>query len=125
MQIKVQNNSLVVISSISIADYSQAKQYTPDALRIKDDKGNDLYTISTGDASIKKFGATFNAVVDNRLAITTPLPMGATAEEASDIIQHHYALGLASLAKYEDTIGIQIESALEPVLAVMNSVTFE
>jgi len=125
MRIKYQNNAMVVVSGITAVDFATAKQFAPQSLQVKDDKGNTVFAVSDGSAQIKPFATQFNAVVDGNMAVTVPFNMGVAGEEAKETIKTQYAVGLAALAAHEDTIVAQIGAAVAPVTAVMESIEME
>lgn len=127
MQIKIQNNSLVVTTNIEVAKVREAKKFTPEALTVKDEKGNAVYKVAiiSLEGDLKEFGATFNSVINNKLAFVKVFPFGVTEEEAKELVADVLGKGLAALAKYESVIVAQINEALAPIQAVMESIQVE
>lgn len=125
MKITYVNNAMVVKTDLAAEKYAAAKQYAPHALKVKDEKGNDLFVVAEGSAQLKAIGAQFNAVIDGKMAITIPMTMGLAGEEAKQAIKDTYALGLAALATHEATIVANVNAALEPINAVVDSIEIE
>lgn len=125
MEIKVQNNSLVVTTAIKASEFSEAAAYVPQALSVYDDKGAQVYRVNSGSFALKTFGATFNAVIDGKMALTYPLPMGIQENDAKELIKTQWALELAALAKHEPVLITQITEQLRPIRATMNEIKFE
>ena len=77
-KIIIAGNVFVVTSSHSLESIKLLEKYRPDALILKDDKGEPVFKVGTGtNASINKNGVCFNAAThdDQKLAcMTFPIP---------------------------------------------------
>lgn len=88
-------NKYVLTSTIKKADLELAKKYRPDALKVKDSDGNDIFGMSfvAGKPCISKNGVTFGAANADGFAIVTgdipeKLPEGTpnAGEYVADIV---------------------------------------
>lgn len=82
MRIAIIADKFAVNSSIKLEDIELLKKYKPDALKIRDEEGNDLFAIDykAGQPSISKFGVTFSAVAGRtaKVALTGEIPAGTS-----------------------------------------------
>ena len=122
MKIIYANNAMVVKTDISAVDFAAAEKFAPESLKVRDEKGNDLFAVGKGAAQLKPGYATFNAVVDGKMAVTVPLEMGLEGEDAKEVIKDKFAQALAALATNEPKIVTQITAALAPIQAVVEDI---
>lgn len=61
MRVAIIGGALVLTSSLKVEDIDVLKKYAPDALRVKDEEGNDVFAIaySEGNPSINNKGIVF------------------------------------------------------------------
>lgn len=62
MKVTITGDALVVTSSLKVEDIKMLEKYSPESLNIKDEEGNDVFSIAykEGCPSISKYGVTFS-----------------------------------------------------------------
>ena len=93
MKIKISGDVFVLTSTIKEEEMALLKKNKPDALKITDEDGNDVFCVgyNTGRPSISAFGITFGGTTrdENRhLTLTCPIPAGTVSakEYVADIV---------------------------------------
>jgi hypothetical protein len=114
MQLKIQNQQLVVTSAINFERFKKAVKLTPSALTVKDDKGNMLYVIKyqDGEGDITPFSIKFNAVIGGNLAYVKPVPHCEAEADYVNHVEEVFGLFLSDFVKYEPIIINQLEAEL-------------
>ena len=93
MKIKISGDAFVLTSTIKEEEMALLKKNKPDALKIKDEDGNDVFCVgyNTGRPSISAFGITFGGTTrdeNKNLTLTCPIPAGTVSakEYVADIV---------------------------------------
>ena len=74
--LKVLGDVIQIKTELTEKDYKKISNYAPEALKVKDDKDNELFGISMGDAHWSKYGIAFCSTdADGKLFMTTPNPV--------------------------------------------------
>lgn len=121
MELKIVGTALIVKSSLTAADVEAANVYAPDALTVLDEDGNDVFTVTRGNAaSISKHGAVFNGVTAGHLQATLIIPDQEDAAAKKQYVKENYGNALVNLAEAESIIA----GAIDEVLSSING-TFE
>lgn len=113
MQIKFLRDAqtFVIVADITKEDVEILKKNAPDALKIKDDEGNEVFAINyvEGTKSLAKFGVTFGSVTtDGKLSLSCRVE---DAENPQDEI-----LDIVSpIQKYLEQLEASIPTAVEAV----------
>jgi hypothetical protein len=93
-KLKVLGDMIQIKIELTESDFNKVKNYAPDALKIKNDDGDEVFGISMGDAHWSKYGVAFcNTDSDGKLFMTTNNPVvehGDPAEELK-IIKEKFA----------------------------------
>lgn len=75
-KIKVIGDVVQIKSDLTEDDFKKISNYAPEALKILDDKGNEVFGISMGDAHWSKYGVAFcNTDSNGKLFMTTNNPV--------------------------------------------------
>lgn len=75
-KLKVLGDMIQIKIDLTESDYNKVKNYAPDALKVKDEEGNEVFGISMGDAHWSKYGVAFcNTDADGKLFMTTTNPV--------------------------------------------------
>lgn len=114
MNIKTVGKAVVVTTNIKFADLGNFK----DAAVVKDDKGHEVYRISTGsEASVKNFGATFtNAGADGNAELT--LTVSNSVADVAEYVRKNLGEALIALGTFETIVADTIlakKAALEAI----------
>jgi len=120
MRVKIMQQTLQVTSNITKRQLAQAKTFAPDALKIKDADGNEVYavgpSIAAKDGSVSKFGITFNGHnAQGQLTLTMPIPFEANVEKREKAVKEQFGNALAALAQNEDIVITHITAAVGAV----------
>ena len=82
MNISVQGNVLVLTSDIEYKGIELLKKVNPDALKLKDEDGNDIFSIGVGtNGGINKNGVVFDGKTRDENAFATVSVSGVPAEK--------------------------------------------
>jgi len=93
MKIKISGDAFVLTSTIKEEEMALLKKNKPDALKITDEDGNDVFCVgyNTGRPSISAFGITFGGTTrdeNKNLTLTCLIPAGTVSakEYVADIV---------------------------------------
>ena len=106
-QINVTGDTIQIKTSLTAEDFDLVKYYNPDALKLKDEKGNEVFGITTGDAHVSKYGiALCNTDSEGRLFMTTNNPVNDhdDPEEEKKIISKEFAQVINHLQIIEELV---------------------
>lgn len=118
MQIKLAGDAYVLKSSITKTQYETLKKYRPTALSIKDEDGNDVFTVGyeAGKPSIASFAVTFsNADTEGNLTATQIVPTG------TNDVKGYVADVLSGVIAYLKKLEENVPAAYDEVVAERNS----
>lgn len=75
-KLKVLGDMIQIKIDLTESDYKKVTNYAPDALKVKDENGNEVFGISMGDAHWSKYGVAFcNTDSNGKLFMTTENPV--------------------------------------------------
>ena len=75
-QINVTGDMIQIKTKLTEEEFELVNYYKPEALKIVDDKGNEIFGITRGDAHVSKYGISFcNTDAEGRLFMTTTNPV--------------------------------------------------
>jgi len=127
MNIKLASGMVLVETGISIEEMKQAAIYAPQALRVRDEEGDTLYSLALhirpANATINGFSFTANCLSEEkelRFAIALHVNPSDTLEEAKESLKVEYGQALVSAAKYLPVIKQQIADACEPIDSLLS-----
>lgn len=128
MKLSVIGDAFVATSTIKADDIALVAKYKPDALKIKDKEGNDVFSISyvaDGNSSIAPFGITFTGKSRGEdggyATLTQKLPKGTTdakkyvADAVGGVIEHVNAI--------EESLPAVVEEIKTTKAALLDSIT--
>ena len=88
-KLKVLGDSIQIKIDLTEADFNKVKNYAPEALKIKNEEGDEVFGISKGNAHWSKYGVAFcNSDAEGKLFTTVTNPVcehGDPAEELKKI----------------------------------------
>lgn len=113
MKATIVQNTVVIASDFTPEEINKLKAYKPEALKIKDEKGNVKFAVSFGNtASINENGICFNEVTESGKAAMTIMLIGPeTKEEKEAFVKETF--GYAMLTA--NSMSAQITAALKEV----------
>ena len=106
-QINVTGDMLQIRTSLTKEAYEVVKYFKPEALKLVDDKGNELFGITVGDAHVSKYGISFcNTDSEGRLFMTTANPVTDHSDPAAErnVISKEFAQVINNLQIIETQI---------------------
>lgn len=116
MKVTVIANNAVFKAGVSYETLKLLARYAPDALVLKDDKGNQMFRIIPGDkCSVSKCGVVYESTASGDAVATVPC---ATAEEAAD----KHGIEIAALNRLEAGFGAALEQVNADRAAVMAAI---
>lgn len=127
MKVTITGNACVLTSTIKVEDIKLVKKYKPEALQVKDDKGNEVFRIAytEGKGSIAPFGITFgNKSLDgNGFAQVSGIFEGGVNEEnVKEVAADTIAPIQDYLTKLEETIPAAVEAITASRKAIMDDI---
>ena len=85
-KLKVLGDMIQIKIDLTEADFNKVKNYAPDALKIKNEEGDEVFGISKGDAHWSKYGVAFcNTDADGKLFMTTTNPVHEHGDPAEEL----------------------------------------
>lgn len=106
-KIRAMGDSVQLKSELTAKEIERVKTYCPEALKLKDEEGNEFFGIGLGDASVSRYGVTFaNTDVDGKVFVTmeNPITDHSDAEVEKAALTAYFAVSLDNLNKVEDNI---------------------
>ena len=117
MKIKVIENKILVESSITVEEFENVRRYAPEALKINDADGDEIFVVMIEDTSmVGDFGIAFNKYGDKLVAW---LDMDKVEVPKKKYIEERYGMALARLKEVE----AQVAQSLNDVRAKISTVT--
>lgn len=126
MKIAIAGDAFVITSDIKKKDFDLLKKYKPEALKIVDEDGNDVFSIeySEGNPSIAKFGVTFGGVTRNnsaKLTLTGIIPTNVA--DAREYVADTIGGVMANIKTIEDNVGGSATDVANARKALIDSIT--
>ena len=116
-KLKVLGDMIQIKSDLTEKDFKKVQNYAPEALKLKDEKGNELFGVSRGDAHWSKYGIAFcNTDADGKLFMTTnnPVTQHDDPEAEKKTIKEVFATVLFNLESIEKNFS-QIKAELDAI----------
>lgn len=110
MQVKIMANTYALISSIKVCEIESLKKRQPDALKVKDKDGNDVFAIgyTEGKDSVTKFGITFGSIArdgSGKAVLVGTIPANVkTNEDAKSYVEEQLHAATVYLKQLEKDI---------------------
>ena len=104
-KLKVVGDMIQIKIDLTESDYDKVKNYAPDALKVKDKDGNEVFGISIGDAHWSKYGVAFcNKDAEGKLftTVSNPVEDHSDPEAEKKAIKEVFAQTLFFLGVIED-----------------------
>jgi len=111
-QVTIAGSSLVITSSVAMADLEMVKKYRPIALAIADPETQDtLFKVGIGTSSVNDHGISFGGVSnDDKKLATATLLIPSDVEDAKEYVLDKAGLALSNLKKIEAGITEALKS---------------
>lgn len=106
MKVTVMGEALVITLRTTLEDLQKVAKYEPEALKLKDEDGDTVYSISVkGTPGINEFGAVFGAATfdDKKLAVIT-MKVDPGEEDIKDYVADKYGAAIGYLNEIEEKL---------------------
>lgn len=129
MRVAIIGGALALTSSLKVEDIGVLTKYAPDALRVKDEEGNDVFAVAynEGSPSINNKGIVFSGASltgEGYATLTVPVDTeGTTGVEAiKDAVADMIAIPAKYLAKIEEAAPAVLADVAEKRAQLKNSI---
>lgn len=123
----VMGDTVQLTSDLTKEELVRVASYAPEALKLFDKDGNEIFGVGIGDASYSKYGICFcNETAEGKMFMTTNNPVvdHSNAEKEREELVRYFAPIISKLQKVEANVA-SAKDALDTVeAAVRESVTF-
>ena len=126
MKIKIVGDAFVVTSNLAVSDIELLAKHNPDALKIKDEDGNDLFSVSykEGKPSIANFGITFGGKTRGTKGLATYTgSIHASVADAKKHVAEIIGCISGNLSKVEKTFADAVDTVKAEQKALLDSIT--
>lgn len=107
-KVKVVGNAVVITSDLKAEELKNVKKFTKDGLKLKDAKGNEIFSISckpNTESSISEYGICYGEVnAEGYAQATLLIDETVNAEKRVDVILDNYAIAIGNLNALESYI---------------------
>lgn len=121
-KVKIVGNAAVITSDLKIEEIERVKKYTKNGLKLKDEKGNEIFFIDTtknGVSSITNHGVVFaEQSAEGYAQATLLIAEDVKAEDRLDVILDNFAIALGNLKALETYIrsaAIEVNETIEGI----------
>lgn len=123
-KVKITGNAVVITSALLVTDIKKVAKFTKSGLTLKDDKGNDVFSIALGrDSSISKFGITYAGENSEGYAqATLLLDEDIAANDRKESLLDEYAIEFANLNTLETFLRESIADINHTIAAVDDTI---
>jgi hypothetical protein len=126
-KVVIAGDAAVIVSSQKLEDLKKVEKARPDALTLKDDEGNQLFVIATGNkGEVGNYGVVFNAELNDGsgLACITESIAGKPAEmDATDYVVERYGAVISKIDKVEAGIPDTVKAIADEIASLKERVT--
>ena len=126
-KLNVMGDTIQITSDVTREEMERVERYAPEALKLFDDEGNEVFGVGIGNASFSKYGVCFcSETTEGKLFMTTNNPVldhSDVEAERKEIVKH-FAPMLSKLQAVEAHVA-ETAAALDEVEAgVEEAITF-
>jgi len=129
MKLTIIAGAYALTSDVKVEDIQLLTKYKPDALKIKDEDGNDKFSVgyTQGKPAVSSFGITFGGknFQDGKATITKNLPdaVSDNVEKAKEFVAEQFGAIIAYLKQLEETIPAAAKAIRDDKKALVDSIT--
>lgn len=120
-KVRVMGDAIQMKSDLTKADLERVKTFAPDALKLFDEEGNEVFGVDMGDARFSKFGVCFsNTDSEGKLFMTSDSPVTDHSDpekEKEEIIKY-----FAQILNKLDAVETNVNAAMEALINIEDSV---
>jgi hypothetical protein len=124
-KLKIVGNAVVITSELTAEQLTTVKKFTKDGLKLKDEKGNEIFAIAftPGRSSISEHGINYGEVNAEGFAqATLLLDESIKAEDRMNVVLDTYAIGIGNLKALETYIREAATSITKTVEDIKDSI---
>lgn len=123
-KINIIGDAVVVTSTIKFSDIQKLEKLKPDILAIKDDDGNEVFRIATGErAKVASFGVVFSGETrDERKLATVTMAVSETDGDIREVVADLLGETLEYLAAVETQVACKLPEILRRRDALIASI---
>jgi hypothetical protein len=118
-KVKILGNMFQLKSELKVSDIEKVEKYAPEALKIVDDNGNEVFGICMGSPSITKYGVSFDGEDEAGFAY---LSAASNKELTKEAVVEEFAYSISMLNIIEKSIKDTMEHFTELEAEVMASI---
>lgn len=126
-KIKVMGDVIQLSTELTREELERVKNFAPDALKLFDTEGNEIFGVGIGDASYSKYGICFcNETAEGKMFMSTNNPVTDHADPAEEreAIVRYFAPIINKLQAVEANVAAAKETLDSMEAAVQDSVEF-
>lgn len=126
-KIKVMGDVIQLSTELTREELERVKNFAPDALKLFDTEGNEVFGVGIGDASYSKYGICFcNETAEGKMFMSTNNPVTDHADptEEREAIVRYFAPIINKLQAVEANVAAAKETLDSMEAAVQDSVEF-
>lgn len=116
-KLTIMGDTIQLTSDLTKEEVRRVENYAPDALKLFDNEGNEMFGIGIGDASYSKYGVCFcSETAEGKIFMTTnnPVTDHSDADEERKAIVRYFAPILSKLQAVEDNVA-NAKNALDEI----------
>lgn len=126
-KLSIMGDTIQLTSDLTKEELERVENYVPEALKLFDNEGNEVFGVGFGNASFSKYGVCFcSETAEGKLFMTTNNPVldHSDADKERKEIIRYFAPLLNKLQKVEENVASAREALDEVEAAVEDAVTF-
>lgn len=126
-KVSIKGKAAVITSTLKLEDIKTVAKYRPDGLKIKDEDGNEVFSIATGTVgAISKFGVTFDGETRNEQKLATvTLFVDEADTDVKELIADKFGSALINLGKLEASVPAVLQAIATEKAQLMESISVE
>lgn len=119
--VKIVGNAVILTSDLTVEEIAKVKKFTKNGLKLKDEKGNDIFEIAytPGMSSISDYGINYGEVnAEGHAQATLMLDELIAAEKRLDVVLDNYAIAFGNIKTLETYIreaATEVNSTVEAI----------
>lgn len=126
-KMKVMGDTIQLTTDLTREELERVKNYAPEALKLFDNEGNEVFGVEIGNASYSKYGICFcNETAEGKMFMTTNNPVidhSDPAKEREKLVRY-FAPVISKLQTVEANVNAAKEALDAVEAAVQDSVSF-
>ena len=124
-KVKILGNAVVITSELTTEQLGTVKKFTKDGLKLKDEKGNETFTIAytPGKSAISDYGINYGEEnTEGYAQATLMLDESIKAEDRMNVVLDNYAIAIGNLTTLESYVREAYASINKTVVEIKDSI---